>query len=307
MSFEYLDELRGELSQALRNYPGGSLVVNEQPTGEGGDPIEIKLTGNNMEELRRISGEVQLALRQIPGSVDVRDDLGSLRPDVKFRPRREAMDFYGLSPEDLAMQGRYIMTDNDIGDFPIGGGKEDLEIRLSTAWPSRQGGVGGPTRQDELRTIRILTPEGETISGEQVLEQEIGEAPLSITHKDAQRTVTVLAKNKSRTVGEILGDLELKLQEMQRQWPQGYSYKFGGEAETQSETFGSAFQMAGVAIFLVFAVLVIQFGSFTQPFIIMLAIPFALIGTFGFFLPPVDSHIFPRSNRYHFPGRNCGE
>ncbi|NER52307.1 MAG: efflux RND transporter permease subunit, partial [Symploca sp. SIO1A3] len=283
MSFEYLDELRGELSQALRNYPGASLVVNEQGTGEGGDPIEVKLTGNNMEELRRISGEVQLALRQIPGSVDVRDDLGSLRPDIKFRPRREAMDFYGLSPEDLAMQGRYIMTDNDIGDFPIGGGKEDLEIRLSTAWPSREGGVGGPTRQDELRTIRILTSQGETISGEQVLEQEIGEAPLSITHKDSQRTVTVLAKNKSRTVGEILGDLEPKLKEMQRQWPQGYSYQFSGEAQTQSETFGSALQMAGVAIFLVFAVLVIQFGSFTQPFIIMLAIPFALIGTFGFF------------------------
>ncbi|NET56688.1 MAG: efflux RND transporter permease subunit [Symploca sp. SIO2E6] len=283
MSFEYLDELRGELSQTLRNYPGASLVVNEQGTGEGGDPIEIELIGSNMDELRRISGEVQLALRQIPGSVDVRDDLGSLRPDVKFRPRREAMDFYSLSPEDLALQGRYIMTDNDIGDFPIGGGKEDLEIRLSTAWPSRDGGVGGPTRQDELKTIRILTPQGETISGEQVLEQEIGEAPLSITHKDAQRTVTVLAKNKGSTVGEILGQLEPKLSQMQRRWPQGYSYRFAGEAETQSETFGSAFQMAGVALFLVFAVLVIQFGSFTQPFIIMLAIPFALIGTFGFF------------------------
>ncbi|NEQ70239.1 MAG: efflux RND transporter permease subunit, partial [Symploca sp. SIO2D2] len=151
------------------------------------------------------------------------------------------------------------------------------------AWPSRDGGIGGPTRQDELRTIRILTPEGETISGDQVLEQEIGEAPLSITHKDGQRTVTVLAKNKGSTVGEILGALEPKLIPMQRQWPQGYSYQFGGEAETQSETFGSAFQMAGVAMFLVFAVLVIQFGSFTQPFIIMLAIPFALIGTFGFF------------------------
>ncbi|NER23397.1 MAG: efflux RND transporter permease subunit [Symploca sp. SIO1C2] len=283
LSFEYLDEVRGELSQALRNYPGASLVVNEQGTGEGGDPIEVKLTGSDMDELRRISGEVQLALRQIPGSVDVRDDLGSLRPDMKFRPRREAMNFYGLSTDELALQGRYIMTDNDIGDFPIGGGEEDLEIRLSTAWPSRDGGIGGPTRQDELRTIRILTPEGETISGDQVLEQEIGEAPLSITHKDGQRTVTVLAKNKGSTVGEILGALEPKLIPMQRQWPQGYSYQFGGEAETQSETFGSAFQMAGVAMFLVFAVLVIQFGSFTQPFIIMLAIPFALIGTFGFF------------------------
>ncbi|NEP01821.1 MAG: efflux RND transporter permease subunit [Symploca sp. SIO2E9] len=284
-SFEYVDELREELNTALRQYPGASLVVNGQSTGEGGDPIEIELVGTDMNELRRISGEVQLALRQISGAIDVRDDLGVLRPDIKLRPRREAINFYGLSDQELSLQGRYLMTDNDIGDFPIGGGEEDLEIRLSTMWASRNGGIGGPTRRDELLSIPIFTNDGETISGSQVLEIEQGNAPLSITHKDGQRTVTVLAKNKGRTVGEIVADLEPKLAQMKRQWGQGYDYNFGGELETQGETFGSAGQMAIVALFLVFAVLVIQFSSFTQPFIIMLAIPFAFIGTFlGFFL-----------------------
>ncbi len=58
--------------------------------------------------------------------------LGALRSDIKLIPRREALNFYGLADDDLATQGRYLMTDNDIGDFPIGGGEEDLEIRLST-------------------------------------------------------------------------------------------------------------------------------------------------------------------------------
>jgi multidrug efflux pump subunit AcrB len=228
-SFEYLDDLRAQLNTALRNYPGASLVINYPIPGEGGDPIAIELTGTDMDQLRKISGDVQLALREIPGAVDVRDDLGSLRPDVKFLPKREAMDFYGIEPNDLAMQGRYIMTDNDIGDFPIGGGQEDLEIRLSTAWPSRGGSVGGPTRQDELAMIRVATPNG-PISGTQILERVAGMAPLSITHQDTQRTVMVLAKNKERTVGEILADLEPKLTEMKRQWPIGYDYSFGGEA-----------------------------------------------------------------------------
>ncbi|MEB3357269.1 MAG: efflux RND transporter permease subunit, partial [Synechococcales bacterium] len=66
---------------------------------------------------------------------------------------------------------------------------------------------------------------------------------------------------------------------------QGYTYTFGGETEDQAETFGSAGQALALAIFLVFAVLVLQLGSFRQPFIILLAIPFALIGTVGgFFL-----------------------
>ncbi len=284
MSFEYIGELRQELNTSLRQYPGASLVVNGHVTGEEGDPIEIELIGKDMDELRRISGEVQLALRGIPGAVDVRDDLGPLRPDIKFRPRREAMNFYGLSPQELALQGRYLMTDNDIGDYPIGGGEEDLEIRLSTLWPSRNGAVGGPTRQDELLVSPVFLPNGKTLAAEEVLEIELGNAPLSITHKDGQRTVTVLAKNKGRTVGEIIADLEPQLKSMKRQWGRGYGYKFAGELETQGETFTSAARMAIVALFLVFAVLVIQFSSFTQPLIIMLAIPFALIGTFlGFF------------------------
>jgi multidrug efflux pump subunit AcrB len=84
-------------------------------------------------------------------------------------------------------------------------------------------------------------------------------------------------------VGQILADLEPKLQQMQSSWPQGYRYSFGGETEDQAETFGSSGQALALAIFMVFAVLVLQFGSFRQPFIILLAIPFALIGTMGGF------------------------
>ena len=284
ISVEYFDELRTELNTAMRQYPGASIVVNGQSAGEGGDPIEIELSGSDMDRLRQISGEVQLALRQITGAIDVRDDLGALRSDIKLIPRREALNFYGLADDDLATQGRYLMTDNDIGDFPIGGGEEDLEIRLSTQWASRNGGIGGATRMDELLSLPLFTQEGKNIPGSQVFEIEEGEAPLSITHKDAQRTVTVLAKNKGRTVGEIVADLEPKLIEMKKEWGQGYDYNFAGELETQGETFASAGQMALVSLFLIFAVLVIQFSSFTQPFIIMLAIPFAFIGTFlGFF------------------------
>ncbi len=282
-SYEYVDKLRTELKQALRRYPGASIVLNTPGTGDSGDPIEVELRGNDMEKLRQISGEVQLALRQIEGTQDVRDGLGDMRSDVKLQPRREAMDFYGITQDDLAMQGRYIMTDNDIGDYPIGGGEDDLEIRLSTAFPSRQGAVGGPTRRDELTTIRLFSPDKGAVSGRSVLDIEESVAPLSITHTDTERTVTVYSKTNNRTAGEILADLEPKLEQMKKKWGAGYDYKFAGDAETQGETFGSAIQMSYVAVFLVFSVLVLQFGSFTQPFIIMLSIPFAFIGTFGGF------------------------
>ena len=217
------------------------------------------------------------------------------------------MNFYDLSSDDLASQGRYLMTDNDIGNFPIGGGEEDLEIRLSTMWPSRNGKIGGPTRRDELLSLPIFTKNGTTIAGSQVLETEFGNAPLSITHKDAQRTVTVLAKNEGRTVGEIVAELEPKIAEMKQQWGQDYDYKFAGELETQGETFASAGQMAIVALFLVFSVLVIQFSSFTQPFIIMLAIPFALIGDFLRIFSLANSDLISSGDWDYCPYGDCGE
>ena len=298
-SFEYIRDLRQELEKnVIRDYPGAVLAMQYERAGGGDEAIQIELYGEDLQILREISGQVQQALREILGTMDVRDDLGNLREDYKLVPKREALDFYGITQEDLGGQGRFLMTDNDVGDFAIGSGDEDLEIRLSTQWPSQQGAIGGPSRLDEFATMRIITPNGDVLPGNALLEPVPGAAPLSITHRNTERSVTVLAKTipgENYFDGEILAQLGPKLEAMQYdpavsdadnadRWPRGYTYRFGGDSDTSSETFGSAGQMLVVAIFLVFAVLVLQFGSYTQPLIIILTIPFALIGAlFGFF------------------------
>ncbi|MBE9214935.1 efflux RND transporter permease subunit [Plectonema cf. radiosum LEGE 06105] len=285
ISYEYLDDLREELKAVVDKYPGASMVLNAQQSGQSGDPIQIEITGTDLTRLREISQQVQMELQQIPGATDVRDSLGTLQADLRLIPKREELSFYGLTEEQLTTQAQYYTRAIDVGNFAVGGNQEDLEIRLSTAWPSRNGRVGGPTRRDELLAVRFFTdnPNEELISASAVVEPVQAQAPLSIARRNARRTATVLAKNGSRTVGEILADLEPKLEEMKKSWPSGYSYSFGGETADQAETFGSAGQALGLAVFLVFAVLVLQLGSFRQPFIILLAIPFALIGTFGGF------------------------
>lgn len=289
-SYAYVYALRNAIeTQVLRDYPGATLAIQYERPGGSEDPIQVELAGNDLEKLRELSIEVQQLLRAIPGTMDIRDDLGNLREDYKMVPKREALDFYGLSQDDLAAQGRYLMIDNKVGDFPIGDGEEDIEIRLSTAWPSRQGDIGGPSRNDEFATIRFITPNGLPVNSDAVLEPVRGAVPLSITHRDGQRTVTVFAKNIPASGiydSDVIAVLTPQLDQLlnQDKWT-GYNYSFGGDADTSSETFGSAIQMFFVAIFLVFAVLVLQFGSYTQPLIIILTIPFAMTGTFlGFFL-----------------------
>ena len=287
-SYVYVRELREELAKILDDYPGSTLAMQYEKTGDTFDPIQVELSGTDMDVLREMSAQVQQALREIPGTMDVRDDLGNLQTDYKYIPRREALDFHGLSLDEVAWQGRSMIIDSEIGEYPIGNGEEDLKIQLSSAWASQAGAVGGPSREDEFATMRFVTPNGKIVSADSVLELEQDLVPLSITHRDTLLTVTVLAKNIPGTGiydSDILAQLQPQLDKMQQNWGQGYQYKFGGDAETSSETFGSAGIMLIVAIFLVFALLVLQFASYTQPLIIMLTIPFATIGLFiGFWL-----------------------
>ncbi|MGD1927303.1 MAG: efflux RND transporter permease subunit [Leptolyngbyaceae cyanobacterium] len=301
-SYAYIPDLRETIdAEILRDYPGAILALQYERAADSEDAIQVELFGADMPTLRQISVQTQEILRNLPGTLDVRDDLGNLRTDYKLVPRREALDFYGISQTDLGWQGRYLMIDNAIGDYPIGSGEEDLEIRLSTRWPSQQGDIGGPSRLDEFATIRFINDQGEAIAANAVLERVEGAVPLSITHRDTERSVTVLAKTIPTGEyydTEILADLAPQLDALlydpalseaenlaAGHWPRGYRYQYGGDSETSGETFASAVQMLIVAIFLIFALLVLQFGSYTQPIIIMLTIVFALIGTFiGFFL-----------------------
>jgi len=296
-SFTYLAGLRQTLEdEVIRDYPGAVLSLQYERAGGSEDPIQVEIYGDDLQTLRQISGQVQQALREIPGTMDVRDDLGNLRDDYKLVPNREALDFYGIGQDDLGAQGRYLLTDNAIGDFSVGDGEEELEIRLSTQWPSQGGDIGGPTGLDEFATLRFVTPQGQVLPGDALLTRVPDAVPLSITHRDAQRSVTVLAKTIPGDTfdSDVLAALRPKLEALQydpsspdnvERWPSGYTYCFGGDADTTGETFSSAGQMLVIAIFLVFALLVLQFGSYTQPFIIMMTIPFALIGTFfGLFL-----------------------
>ena len=284
----YATELRNELTEAVQRYPGAALTLNTESSTGAGDPISIEIVGSDIAELRQISAQVQDSLRQVPGSADVRDNLGNLRADLKLLPNREELDFYGLTEDDLTTQARYYMSATQVGDFATSGNQEDIEIRLSTAWPSRNGAVGGPTRRDELGLIRFFgsNPDKPVIPAGSVVTAVQGETALSITHSGGERTVKVLSKTAGgSTVGQILAAAEPKIAALQESWPAGYSYSFGGEAAEQAETFGSAGQALGLAIFMVFAVLVLQLNSFRQPFIILLTIPLALIGTFfGSFL-----------------------
>ena len=286
-AYEYVDGLRQQLAGAIDQQFAGANVILQAETGEpsAGDPIQIEIVGDSTETLRELSKQVQSSLRDTPGAVDIRDNLGNVQVDIQLRPKREALDFYDISHDELASQVRYAMGDQEVGNFAVGNSDDDLEIRMGLAWPSRLGALGGPTRLSELVSVRVFQKDGSTVPASSVLDSNVGTSPISITRQGGQRSIIVSSKNQTRLPAEIIADVTPKLEALRTNWPPGYWYRLGGEAEESAEAFGSAGYAMAVALFLVFALLVMLFGSFAQPFIILLTIPLALTGTFvGFYL-----------------------
>lgn len=279
-SYVLAEQLRAELSDYLREHVAAAqlLVVAEASGPTAGDPIEIQLIGADMDELQRLSREVQGLLSATAGVVDVRDNIGMLKPQLALSPDREAANFFGIDHGDLASQLRIAFSSDEVGTFVTAEGDDNIDIRLGTEWPSRPGEASAPRNTEELSRVRAFTEDGRSIALDQLLKPTQNEAAIAISHVDGERALTVMAKNEGRTVGEVFAEVQPQLDEMQAGWPNGYRAVVGGESADTAETFTSALVALVIAVVLVVGVLVLVFSSFRQAFIIFATMPLAIIG-----------------------------
>jgi HAE1 family hydrophobic/amphiphilic exporter-1 len=103
-----------------------------------------------------------------------------------------------------------------------------------------------------------------------------GLGPAQITHLDAELVVTVEANTAGRSLSEVMKDINARIDKMN--FPAGVRLTQGGEVDSQAEVFGRIFAALGVAVMLMYLILVVQFGSFLEPLAILVSLPLSLIG-----------------------------
>lgn len=129
---------------------------------------------------------------------------------------------------------------------------------------------------EDVENMLIQTPTGAMVSLASIasIDQEIG--PASLTRQNQQRTITVSSEILDRDLASVTADVESKLASMHL--PEGYDYSIGGEAEDMAEAFGDLALALVFSIFLVYAVMAVQFENFLHPFVIMFALPTTVVG-----------------------------
>ncbi len=267
-----LDRIR----EGLTGIPGATVTIDKDQQGPPtGAPVNIEISGSDFAEIQSITNDVRSRLEQlsetgqIPGLVDVSDNLNQGRPELEVVIDRERAAQFGLSTTAVAQTVRAAINGIEAGQYRTGEDEYDIIVRLAEG------------ERQTLESIRNLTimDEGTQIPLSAVATLETGGGLGSITRLDQKRVATVSANAAPGFNGNaILAQVQAELAEYEETIPAGYTIEYTGESEEQADAFGFLGFALAVGVSMIFIILVAQFNSLSAPFIIIVAVGLSLIG-----------------------------
>jgi CzcA family heavy metal efflux pump len=266
-SFEIIREVRERLAAMIT---GAELRVEKEEDGPPtGDPVSLEIYGDDMAVLAALVEQVRSVMREIPGIVDMKDNLVTGKPEIQVRVDKEKTALMGLDTYTVAWTVKAAVNGAKVGVYREG--KDEYDIVAKLPEKDRQS-------VEALRRITVSGPNGEPVPLTTLAGVELESGLGVINHKDQKRVVTVSSDVSGRLANDVIRELEGRLGAMS--WPRGYSYGFAGEQEEQRKAEEFLTEAFVVAIFLIFMVLVAQFNSLITPFIILTSVILSFIGVF---------------------------
>jgi len=278
-AFAIVAQLRQQFSQK----PGfEALSVNvASPIMMGGSskPIVIELYGDNINELLSYAERIQDRVKRIPGAVDVEITQKPNRPEVWIEADRERASLLGVTTSNIAeaLRAYYYGIEFD-EDYWEGDDNYEIWARLEP---------GQRHSWDTLNKLLVPSVTGEMVRLTNVAKAAETSGPPEVNRKNRQRYVTIELDTEGRSLGQVAGDIEKVLSEVELK--PGMRTAVAGDVEDLRETFAQMAALILLGITLVYMVMAGQYEAFLDPFVIMFSVPFALTGVvFGLLI----THIY---------------
>jgi len=262
----------GVLREEVKQIGGATVAVFTSGFGGAIKQVQLELRGNDPRVLQGAADSVLKLVRGIPGAVDVGLSTKGQKPELEITLNRSLAGTLGVTVGQLAQSLRPAFAGVDAGDWVDPSG-ENRKVRVRLAPESR-------TRTSDIERLPIsvagqggrmtMMPLGQLAS----ISQGLG--PAKISHLDRDNVIIVQANLAGRSLGEVTTDIQRAL--ARTPLPDGVRWSLGGEARDQAEVFGDIFAALGIALMLMYLILVMQFGSFLEPIAILISLPLSLIG-----------------------------
>jgi len=235
--------------------------------------VEVRISGKDLDLINQTAGEIKKKIEAIDGLTDVESTADAGKVDYQVIIDRKKASEAGLNSGMIAMQIRQSIYGAEAGSVTEGGTDYDINVRYS---PENRAGTGS------LNNISLSTLLGTHVRLSDVAEIKLGFGPMEIRRESQQRYATVGADLKDLTLGEATKKIREAVNSVQL--PAGITTKMAGQTSSQDESFGDLTLVLVIGVILVYMVMAAQFESLMHPFIIMLAVPFTIIGVVAAFL-----------------------
>ena len=260
---EVLEGLRGD----FQRLPAVNYKFSRPALFSFKTPIEVIIQGYNLTALKSYADRIRERLAQIPGLRDLTASTDGGNPEVQIHFDRQKLANHGLT----ISQAAGLLRNKVQGDIATELNELDrkIDIRVRVLEEDRRSLF-------DLENLVIDTPNGAAVQLSTVADVVLDEGPPEIRRIGPQRVALITANTVGRDLQSLVNEIEMVLEGIE--FPPDMLAYVGGQSEEQVVAFESMQFAILLAIFLVYLVMASQFESLVQPFIIMFAIPFALIG-----------------------------
>jgi copper/silver efflux system protein len=274
-----MDGLIAEMDQALQ-FPGVSnawtmpIKARTDMLSTGiRTPIGIKVFGPDLQGLERLAREIEAVVRTVPGTTSAFAERVMGGYYLNIEPDRAALARYGLMIADLQEVIRTGLGAEAVTTTVEGRERYTVNVRYPQAFRS--------SPQSIAKDVLIALPNGGSIPLGQIAKVELAKGPASIRTENAQLVVYIFVDFRDRDIGGYVADARKAVQE-QVNFPQGYYATWSGQFEYLQRAEARMKIVVPVTLFIILLLLYLNFRRLTETLIVMLALPFSLVGGLWF-------------------------
>jgi CzcA family heavy metal efflux pump len=241
--------------------------------------VAIKAFGPNLDELRRISSEVEAAIREIDGVKDLIVEPQVLVPNVEVTPHREQMRRFGITVDQIAETVELSLGGEPVSRMIDGQFAYPIVVRLNAA--DRE-------NLDKVRNILIMTENGDQLRLRDVADVHIAATPNNVNREHVSRRIVVQHNVADRSLGEVVADVQAALVPIRQQLAESgrseYSLVVSGQFEAQQAATRRIGLLSVMSLLMMVLILFMHFKSLNLSMQVLAGIPMAFIGAVAYIL-----------------------
>jgi HAE1 family hydrophobic/amphiphilic exporter-1 len=262
-----------ELREKLAGTPGLAFSTGGFAgggSGVSGRTLQLNLqTTGNPQDLVVASQQIMDAIKDVPGVVDLGRSYQPGKPELHIDVDRERAARLGLSTAAVGSTVRTLVNGDTASRYRDPGQEADIVVRLRPEDRSRL---------QDILDLSLTTATGQIVPLRNVATLSDASGPSALERLNRQSKITIGANILGRAQQTVAGEVQAKVDQLQL--PSGVTVVFGGQVEQFNDSIQSLLISLLLSVIFVYMVLASQFGSFTQPIVMMLALPLSLLGAF---------------------------